>query len=260
MPSFKKTRELLLLAHYDQLIDDQELLLLWDINSSKNPEYPYESYEKFNLADQDLAECKSNFRVEKQDIPLLYDALGIPEFFTCYQGTKCTGFEGLCIALRRFAYPCRYSDLIPLFGRSVPELSMISNHVTNFIYELHGHRVSQWNHELLQPDNLQLYANAIAQKGAALPNCFGFVDGTVRPICRPGKNQRFVYNGHKRVHSLKFQSVALPNGMIANLFGPIGKTLAHIEFNLMQIYKTVLNLIYIFLICRRKKTRCGNVG
>ena len=104
---------------------------------------------------------------------------------------------------------------------------MISNQVTKYIYELHGHRVLQWNLELLQPNNLQHFANAIAQKGAALHNCFGFVDGTVRPICRPGKNQRFVYNRHKRVHSLKFQSVTLSNGIIANLFGPVGYIFIH---------------------------------
>ena len=53
-------------------------------------------------------------------------------------------------------------------------------------------------------------------------NCFGFVDGTVRPICRLTKHQRVVYNGHKWVHSIKFQSVTLPNGMFANMFGPVG--------------------------------------
>ena len=52
---------------------------------------------------------------------------------------------------------------------------------------------------------------------------FGFVDGTVRPISKPGDMQRIVYNGHKRVHALKFQSVALPNGLIANMFGAVGK-------------------------------------
>ncbi len=30
-----------------------------------------------------------------------------------------------------------------------------------------------------------------------------------------------VYNGHKRVHSLKFQSVVVPNWLIANLYGPV---------------------------------------
>ena len=44
------------------------------------------------------------------------------------------------------------------------------------------------------------------------------MDGTVRPICRPGEIQHIVYNGHKRVHALKFQSLALPNGLIGNLF------------------------------------------
>ena len=33
--------------------------------------------------------------------------------------------------------------------------------------------------------------------------------------------ERVVYNGHKRVHGLKFQSVALPNGLIGKLYGPV---------------------------------------
>ena len=65
------------------------------------------------------------------------------------------------------------------------------------------------------------YCNAIYNKGAPLRNCFGFVDGTVRPICRPGTSQRVVYNGHKKVHALKFQSIVLPNGLIGNMYGPI---------------------------------------
>ena len=39
------------------------------------------------------------------------------------------------------------------------------------------------------------------------------MDGTVRPIRRTGENQRLVCNGHKRVNALKFQAVALPNGL-----------------------------------------------
>ena len=75
----------------------------------------------------------------------------------------------------------------------------------------------------MSPNLLQTYSEAIHEKGAALENCFGFVDGTVRPISKPGVNQRAVYNGHKRVHALKFQSLALPNGLIGHLFGPVGK-------------------------------------
>ena len=61
----------------------------------------------------------------------------------------------------------------------------------------------------------------IEQARAALDNCWGFVDGTVSPVCRPSENQRVLYNGHKRVHSIKFQAVALPNGLLRNLFGLI---------------------------------------
>ena len=73
----------------------------------------------------------------------------------------------------------------------------------------------------LSPENLQLFAATVYNKGAALNNCWGFVDGTVRPICRPQRYQRAVYNGHKRVHAIKFQSDITPNGMIANLYGPV---------------------------------------
>ena len=46
------------------------------------------------------------------------------------------------------------------------------------------------------------------------------MDGTVRRIARPKYLQRVLYNGHKRVHAIKFQNVVIPNGLIANLAGP----------------------------------------
>ena len=62
------------------------------------------------------------------------------------------------------------------------------------------------------------------KKGAALDNCWGFVDGTVRPISRPGQNQLVMYNGHKGMHVIKFQLVVSPRGLIANLYGLVGKS------------------------------------
>lgn len=47
---------------------------------------------------------------------------------------------------------------------------------------------------------------------------------------RPNQQQRIVYNGNKRVHSLKFQSVALPNGLIGNMFGPVGMLASYIKY------------------------------
>ena len=101
---------------------------------------------------------------------------------------------------------------------------MISNTVLNWIYENHSHRLimTSWNNQpFLSPANLQFYAQAISRKGSPLKNCFGFVDGTVRQISRPGDNQHLVYNGHKRVPALKFQAVVIPSGLVANLYGPV---------------------------------------
>ena len=66
-----------------------------------------------------------------------------------------------------------------------------------------------------------MYADAIHNKGDALENCWGFIDGTVRPICRPIDNQRMVYNGQKRAHATKVQSILTPIGLITNLFGQV---------------------------------------
>ena len=214
MASFKKVQEMLCLCLVEEIIDEEEFVLLYDTYRPRNLPFPHSAYEKFSLANKDPAECKADFRVEKRDIPLLVDALTLPPVFRCRNGTICDGAEGLCIMLKRFAYLCRYSHIIPIFGRSVPELSMISNEVVDWMYTTHGRKITQWNHDLLNPAVLNEYADAISIKGAALENCFGFIGGTVRPISRPDENQRIVYNGHKRVHALKFQSIVLPNGLI----------------------------------------------
>ena len=44
-----------------------------------------------------------------------------------------------------------------------------------------------------------------------------------RPICSPKNQQRVLHDGRKRFHSLKFQSVTTPSGMIANLRGPVAE-------------------------------------
>ena len=151
----------------------------------------------------------------------MLDIFQFPDCFTCYNGTVYDSTEALCIFLKRFAYPCRYLDMMPRFGRPVPQLSMISNHVMNILYESWSHLLQSFQQDWLSINNLETFSDVIHQCGAPLRNCWGFVDGTVRPISRPGRNQRIVYNGHKKVHALKFQSVVAPNGLVANLFGPV---------------------------------------
>ena len=221
MPALRVVREALLEAHFNRVIDDEEFLLLYDMNYSKNLDYPYWNYRRFDLDNLSNEECWSEFRFNRNDIYELREIFHIPEEIITYNRLKVNGIEALCIFLKRFAYPCRYSDFIPRFGRPVPQYSIISNQILNLMYENWHHLLENFNQPWLSPRNLEQFCNVIHEKGAALDNCWGFVDGTVRPISRPGRNQRAVYNGHKKVHALKFQSIAAPNGLIANLYGPV---------------------------------------
>ena len=104
MANFREMRDIL-------TINDEEFVLLY-VFSSKNLSPPYKDYQRFSFDDMDPDECKTDFRFCKNDIPLLADVLRNPGYLVCSQRTICGGIEGLCILLRRLAYPCRYSDLI----------------------------------------------------------------------------------------------------------------------------------------------------
>ena len=215
----------------NDLIDEYDFLSVYESTRRKSPEFQYWEYEKVQMQLENMTndESQAEFRFDLADLPLLAEVLGIPNKIVCPNRTVATGMEALCIALKRFAYPCRYNDMIPRFGRSVSELCLITSEVTDHIYNNHGYLLTSLNQPWLQAHRLEEYANAIHNRGAALENCWGFVDGTVRPICRPGQHQRSVYNGHKRVHAIKFQSVVAPNGLVANLYGPTGKIITPVD-------------------------------
>ena len=217
-------QDLALQLHENNVLDDDDLFMLLDVPGPRRNLHsvlPFWRYEHFNLEDMNDSECKVEFRFKKDDIYTLVHTFRLPEVIRCYNGVVIDSVEALCICLKRYAYPCRYADLIPRFGRPVPQLCMAANVVTEMIYNRYSHLLTDLDQPWLSPQNLQGYACAVHNSGATLDNCWGFVDGTVRPICRPGRNQRVVYNGHKRVHALKFQAVAARNGLIANLYGPV---------------------------------------
>ena len=139
MYSFRRTREQLSIALDQNIINAKEFLLLWDANTSKNPNFPVTVYPTFNLDGRDAAEVTAEFRFGKKDIPAWNEALRI---FKCQQVPVCDGMTGLCIAIKMLTYPCLYSDMIPTFGVSVPELCMIYNTVINNIFNEHGHLIS----------------------------------------------------------------------------------------------------------------------
>lgn len=218
--TYKQARESLLLALNEDLIDCETFCLLFDANKSENLDLPYDTYDPFDLDMLCDDECRNEFRFFKNDIYKLQEVLRIPAFISCYNRGKISGIDAFCMFLKRFSYPCRYSDMVPRFARPVPQICMATNKIMEHIYDNFSHLLKQFNQPWLSRQELSVFAAAIHAKGAPLENCWGFIDGTVRPVCRPQENQRIVYNGHKRVHGIKFQSVVAPNGLIAMLDGP----------------------------------------
>ena len=65
--------------------------------------------------------------------------LNVPDVITCNNGSRVDGLESLCIILARFAYPCRYGDLVKMFARDVPLLCAITLNMMNHTYDTFGH-------------------------------------------------------------------------------------------------------------------------
>ena len=128
MASLRKTREMIVIAYVEGLLTDEEFMFLYETNKPVNLELPYYEYEEFNF-DENIseAECKAGFRFERGDIERLADVLQLPPTLKCPQGSVCDRIEGLCILLRRLAYPGRYIDMVSRFAKPVAVLCMVSN-------------------------------------------------------------------------------------------------------------------------------------
>jgi nuclease HARBI1 len=149
----------------------------------------------------------------------MVDALEIPYEIIAPTGSCFTGLEALALTFARFRTAGDLHELSTKYSRAQSSISEIVNLVATYIDTTWSHLLEFDHQHLLSPPNLQRYANAIHHSGAPLSGVWGFIDCTIRRICRPSMYQRQAYNGHKKFHALKFQAVMLPNGMFGHLFG-----------------------------------------
>ncbi|KFH74000.1 hypothetical protein MVEG_01213 [Podila verticillata NRRL 6337] len=174
---------------------------------------------RFDLAQVSRPNCQLYFRFYEEDILQIVVALRMPEVVILDNGSKVHCVEALCVVLRQLAYPCRLFDLMDIFGRSQSMLSRIFNHTLRIVYQRWRQRLF-WDPVRLNSDKLEEFHHAIRRQNAPCLTSFAFIDGTVRAVCRPVEGQEHIYNGHKRVHAMKYQSIATPDGIIVHLSGP----------------------------------------
>ena len=196
--------------------DDILMLLLAECEQSEVP--LHYKYKRFSFDRLSETEFKQYFRFTKEHVALLVDTLKLKQTYTASSKLRWSGTEGLCILLRRLCYPNRLCDLVPLFGRHETELSVIVNVMLYEVCRLHLHRLTNVNSPWI--DHVA-FAEAVTNKGCPMNNIWGFLDGTQGRLCRPQQGQESIFNGHKRIHSLKYQGLMVPNGLVAHFFGPI---------------------------------------
>ena len=92
---------------------------------------PHTDFAKFDLENYNDDQCYANFRFSKAHVYDLRERLNIPEEMLFYNNVPVDGVEALCTFLKRFSYPCRNVDMVPVFARPIPQLSIICNHVTD---------------------------------------------------------------------------------------------------------------------------------
>ena len=99
--------------------------------------------------------------------------------------------------------------------------------MVNWMIELVYLRVQpilHWDHQRLMVGKLREYAKAVTTNGGddvqVGEGIFRFIDGTVCPIAQPLFNQEIFYSGWKRIHTIKFQGIMAPDGIIMHVSGP----------------------------------------
>lgn len=199
----------------DHIIADY--LLHYQLEKEKNGKR-----KRFNIHEISEDVSWSKFRFTKEDVGRLQHAFRIPETIRFSNRIKETGLNSLLVVLRRLSYPNRWVDLQDMFSRPKSELSIIFKETVDYLYDTFRYLFEDvsllyW----LRPEYLKIYSTAVSQKGSPLRRCWGFIDGTARPMCRPSFAQVVAFSGHKRCHCLKFQSVMVPNGLICHMYGPI---------------------------------------
>ena len=109
--------------------------------------YPYQKNNQVNLEILDKTQCVTEYRFAKINIPWLSYTLQMSHKIVCCQRTVVNNIETLCMLLKRLSYPCRLSDMKPLFGKNPTEICLTFNYVLDYVYNRFNHLRISWNQE-----------------------------------------------------------------------------------------------------------------
>jgi hypothetical protein len=180
----------------------------------------------------------------REDLWHLFRGFRFPDQFVSKGRNVFTGEEVFLFGMYGLSHAGNYSqyDVQELFGYHNAGIASKSFHCfLSFMVNNWGYLLTN-NVDFWLP-HLKDCATAISRKclelGCYFPeeyfNIFAFIDNTMNSTCRPGGGpatdgtnadrndpliQRAWYNGWKKLHGMKWQTVDLPNGMNFHAWGP----------------------------------------
>ena len=179
-----------------------------------------------DLTDDDAI---SHFRFRKPHLQEVADKLwprlreylaGSKTFILFNNGNYSAPYETLFLMLLfRFSRPRRIRKEMESFF--CYRRSKISAGIRAMADALYALSICYLDNPQIYHERLAYYAERVYAKCGLVQSVWGFIDGTLRKTCRPSFFQKLLYSGHKQAHGIKFQSVVLPDGLFACMFGPI---------------------------------------
>jgi hypothetical protein len=143
--------------------------------------------------------------------------MGLPESIHTPARDKCSLYEALAMMCMKYAWPTRLGSMVKVFGTSTSRISRVIGVLRRLIYQTFGRALQR--PLMLSLEDLTRFSAAV-QDRCGQGNVFGFVDGTVRPMCKPDQMQGPCYTGKDKCHALKYQGLTTPNGLLHQLCGP----------------------------------------
>ena len=164
--------------------------------------------------------CLEYLRFTRAEIKEIAFVLQIPSVFR-YR-IRYTPYDALALVLYRLSAPLRLKDLTHTFNRDLGWMSIIFNDVCIHI-DRKFHEKLDWDRHFLTPHRLKSYCEHIQANGEPSGVIWGFIDGTHRKICRPQPetcDQSLLYSGYKHAHTIVFQGIITPDGLLVHVKGP----------------------------------------
>lgn len=160
---------------------------------------------------------KSEFRFTQVEFAAIHSAMAFPEYFYTSERDRISSKLGFLMLLM-FLGGARVRSIQARMGCSYGRVSRVVQHVSQWIHDKWAHLLdfqgSEQPGRLLSPERLDFYSKVNKRNGNPLPGCWGFLDGTLRPIARPVRAQQNAYNGWKHFHALKYQFLSTPDGLV----------------------------------------------